>query len=438
MIITILTFVIVLSLLVFVHELGHFIMARRMGVKVEEFGFGFPPRIFGFQLLTGQKLEKIAEKEKIEMNVSDYRTEDGQEIIKETFTDKIQEIDRLSNIKKWQIVKGAKLPKKQRGTSGGTIYSLNWIPIGGFVKIKGEQGEKAEEKDSFIHKKIWQRAAILTSGVAMNFILAFLLISIGFGIGIPQVIDESLPQSAKIREPKIQVVQVIDNSPAKEADIKVGDIILSLDNQKINEIKEFQSYTQNKLESPVILKIKRGNEEIEKTLMPKLLDQSTKPVIGVGLLKTGLVRYPIYEAVWQGLKTTVSITEQILIAFYELIKNLIVGQKVAVDVAGPVGIAVLTGQVAKMGIIYILQFTALLSINLAIINFIPFPALDGGRILFLIIEKIKGSAVNRKIEALIHNIGFIILIAIVLFVTLKDISRFSHSIGGFVQKVLGS
>lgn len=437
MIITIITFVIILSLLVFVHELGHFIMARRTGVKVEEFGFGFPPRIFGFQRLTGQKLEKISEKEKIEMNVTDYRTGNGQEIIKETLTDKIQEVDRLSNIKTWQLVKGNKLPKKQRGTSGGTIYSLNWIPIGGFVKIKGEQGEKADDKDSFINKKIWQRAAILTSGVVMNFILAFVLISIGFGIGIPQVIDESLPRSAKISEPKIQVVQVLDNSPAKESDIRAGDIILSLDNQKINEIKEFQTLTQNKLGSPVTLKIKRGNEEMVKTLTPKLLDQSTKPVIGVGLVKTGLVRYPIYEAVWQGLKTTVSITGQILAAFYELIKNLIIGQKVAVDVAGPVGIAVLTGQVARMGIIYILQFTALLSVNLAIINFIPFPALDGGRILFLIIEKIKGRAVNRKIEAIIHNIGFAILIALVLFVTLKDISRFSSSISGFVQKVFG-
>lgn len=438
MIITIVAFIIILSLLVFVHELGHFLMARKMGVQVEEFGFGFPPRLLGFQHLTGQKIKKIAEKEKIEVVIDDYSSSDGKEVIKETITDKIQELDEVVPIKKWRLIRGNKLPKEEKDLAEKTIYSINWIPIGGFVKIKGEQGENAHDKDSFTNKKIWQRALILVSGVVMNFILAFLLISISFSIGMPQAISEKMPTSAKIKDTKIIVTEVIDNSPAKEADIKVGDIILSVDNTQITGVKIFQSYTKNKLGSQISLKIKRGETELTKVLSPKIINDNKNPLIGVGLIETGTVSYPIYQAVWEGLKTTVSITGQILVAFYQLIKNLIVGQKVPFDVAGPVGIAVLTGQVARMGIIYIIQFTALLSINLAIINVIPFPALDGGRLLFIFIEKIKGKAVNRKIEAIIHNVGFIVLILLVAVVTLKDISRFSHSISGFFQKILGS
>jgi regulator of sigma E protease len=136
------------------------------------------------------------------------------------------------------------------------------------------------------------------------------------------------------------------------------------------------------------------------------------------------------------MESTVFFTKEILVALYELIKNLIVTQKVAVDLSGPVGIAVLTGQVARMGFIYLLQFTALLSINLAVINFIPFPALDGGRILFLIIEKIRRKPVSQKIENLVHNIGFALLMALVLLVTYRDVVRFGDKFVGLWEKII--
>jgi len=151
------------------------------------------------------------------------------------------------------------------------------------------------------------------------------------------------------------------------------------------------------------------------------------PGIGIAIAEIGTVSYPIYLALGEGLRQTVLLLGAIISAFYDLLKNIFLGHGVTAEVAGPIGIAVLTGQVAKLGWIYILQFTALLSINLAIINILPFPALDGGRLLFLGIEKIKGRPVRRELEALIHNIGFILLMVLILFVTFKDVARYGQA-----------
>lgn len=368
MFLTLIVFIFILGLLVFVHELGHFVAARKNGVKVEEFGFGFPPRIFG--------------------------------------------------IKK-----------------GETIYSINWIPLGGFVKIKGETGEYEEESDSFAHKKIWQRALILSSGVGMNFVLAAVLLSFGFMIGLPQVVDGDLG-SAKIRDAKIQIVQVLENTPAEEAGLEVGDTILSVDGQKSDSVVNLQNYIDEKIDVPVKFEFERDEEMFQKEIVPIRLTETSKGGIGVGLLKSGIVSYPWYFAVWKGAESTVLFTKEILVALYELIKNLIVAQKVAVDLSGPVGIAVLTGQVARMGFIYLLQFTAMLSVNLAVINFLPFPALDGGRILFLVIEKIRRKPVSQKIENLIHNIGFALLMVLVVLVTYRDIVRFGDKFMGLWERIV--
>jgi regulator of sigma E protease len=365
---TLIVFVLILGLLVFVHEFGHFYAARKNGVKVEEFGFGFPPRIFG--------------------------------------------------IKK-----------------GETIYSINWIPLGGFVKIKGEAGENREDPDSFAHKKIWRRALILASGVGMNFVLAALLLSFGFMIGLPQVVDGD-SGLAKIRDAKTQIVQILENTPAEEAGLEAGDTILSVDGQKSDSVVDLQNYINEKVDVPVNFEFERDGEIFQKEIVPVRLAETGKGGIGVGLLKSGIVSYPWYFAIWKGMESTVFFTKEILVALYELIKNLIVTQKVAVDLSGPVGIAVLTGQVARMGFIYLLQFTALLSINLAVINFIPFPALDGGRILFLIIEKIRRKPVSQKIENLVHNIGFALLMALVLLVTYRDVVRFGDKFVGLWEKII--
>lgn len=368
MFLTIIVFVLILGLLVFVHELGHFVAARKNGVKVEEFGFGFPPRIFG--------------------------------------------------IKK-----------------GETIYSINWIPLGGFVKIKGEDGENKEDEDSFSHKKIWRRAVILTAGVFMNFVLAAVLLSIGFMVGLPQVINGENGY-AKVRDARVQVVQILEGTPAAEADVLVGDTILEIDGRKVEDVEEMQNYLAGKIDAPVKFLLERDSQKIDKEMSPTFLIETGRGGIGVGLLKTGIVSYPWYLSLWKGAESAVLFTGEVAVAFYELIKNLIVTQKVSVDLSGPVGIAVLTGQVARMGIIYLLQFTALLSINLAVINFLPFPALDGGRLLFLLIEKIRRKPISQKIENLVHNIGFGLLMLLVLLVTYRDVIKFSDKFVGLWDKII--
>ncbi len=388
MLLTIISFIIVLSLLVFVHELGHFWTARKFGVKAEEFGFGFPPRIYGV-----------------------YKDNNGQ----------------------WKTVRG----KKEVKDAPGTVYSINWIPLGGFVKIKGENGENEDEKDSFAGRKIWQRASILSAGVVMNIFLAAVLISIGLMVGLPQSLDNDISDKAVITDRKIQVVEVLPESPAETAGLKMADIIISINNQRFNIEEDLQNYVAERSGQELNYKIKRGQVEMNFNITPEVRADTNKGGVGIAIAATGLVKYPWHIAIGEGFKTTIFLVWYIIVAFYELIKGLIFGQGVSGDIAGPVGIAVFTGQVARMGFIYLMQFTALLSINLAIINFLPFPALDGGRVLFLIIEKIKGSPVKREIENIIHNIGFSLLMILVLIVTFKDVARFGDLFRNLWEKIAG-
>ncbi|MFZ5364567.1 MAG: site-2 protease family protein, partial [Patescibacteria group bacterium] len=209
-----------------------------------------------------------------------------------------------------------------------------------------------------------------------------------------------------------------------------------IDGQKLEDVEVMQTYLAGKIDMPVRFILERDGQKIEKEISPTFLIETGRGGIGVGLIKTGIVSYPWYLSLWKGAESAVLFTGEVAIAFYELIKNLIVTQKVSVDLSGPVGIAVLTGQVARMGIIYLLQFTALLSINLAVINFLPFPALDGGRILFLIIEKIRRKPVSQKIENLVHNIGFSLLMLLILLVTYRDVIKFSDKFVSLWDKII--
>lgn len=359
--VTLIIFIAVLAVLILVHELGHFLLARWFGIAVEEFGIGFPPSLAKFK-------------------------------------------------------------------KGKTIYSINWLPLGGFVKIKGEQGEHAEEPDSFAHKKIWQRSLVISAGVIMNVFLTMILLSVGFMIGAPQILTDELSPRAKISNNQIQIINVLPETPAQQAGLAIGDVVFSVDGQNFNNLDDFQNYLAGKKEAAVKLTVKRGQEEISQEITREVLVEGETPLLGVELVQTGLVAYPWYEAIWIGSKSTVFLGKEIIVAFYSLIKNLIVHQEVAVELAGPVGIAVMTGEVARMGFIYLLQFLALLSLNLAIINFLPFPALDGGRFLFLIIEKFRGKAANQKLETMIHNIGFVLLIMLILAVTYRDVMKWGDKI----------
>ena len=384
---TIIIFIAVLSLLVFVHEMGHFWVARRFGLKPKEFGFGMPPRLFGI-----------------------YKNKEG----------------------KWQKTWGNKEVKD----ADDTIYSVNWLPLGGFVNL-GEDENPGDDANHFNNKSAGQRAIILLAGVTMNIILAMVLISFGFMIGLPQALHEDINPRAIISSQQIQVVEVMPNSPAKAAKLRMGDIIVGVNNENFINSDGLQKFAAAHAGEELNYKIKRGDEEIIKKITPEVRPETGVGGIGIGIMETGLVKYPVFTAIWEGIKTTILVTWAIIAAFYGLLKGLILGQGVGAEVAGPVGIAALTGQMARMGFVYLLQFTALLSINLAIINALPFPALDGGRILFIIIEKIKGSPVKKEIEGTIHYIGFAMLMLLVLFVTFKDVARFGGQFKALWEKIAG-
>jgi len=369
MITTVAIFLIVLGLLVFVHEFGHFISAKKMGMRVEELGFGFPPKLWS---------------------------------------------------------------KKGKD---GVNYTVNWIPLGGYCKIKGEDGENRTDPDSFGSKKPWRRAIVLIAGVLMNFLLCAVLLTIGFGIGLPQAVDQAALEQGIVKDYKIQVVSVLDNKPAQNAGIEIGDVLLAVDNQEIKSVKNLISYTSERIGQKVTFQISRDKQVISKEIEIVQIDTG-KGGIGVGLIETGIVSYPIHKAVWNGFKLTGILTKEMVFGFGNIIKNLIIGKPIGVQVSGPVGIAVLTGQVAKLGFIYILQFTALLSLNLAIINVIPFPALDGGRLVFLLIEKIRRRPVSQKVEAIVHTIGFSLLMILIIIITFQDILRYSGFFSNFFSNLI--
>jgi regulator of sigma E protease len=255
MLFTIIVFLLILSLLIFVHELGHFVMARRVGAKVEEFGFGYPPRIFGIR-------------------------------------------------------------------RGETIYSLNWIPIGGFVKILGEDGEDRENPRSLNSKSIWQRAQVFSAGVIMNFILAAALLSIGYAIGLPAIVDGN--QNNSLENPKIQITEVIADSPAAEAGMKIGDEIreYKIKNEKaesIDKVENLQSFVGDHKGEEIILTIIRGQEEIDISVVPRENFPEGEGPMGIGLAKTAIVSYPIHEAIYQGVKATINLTILIIVLFAKLI-----------------------------------------------------------------------------------------------------------------------
>jgi regulator of sigma E protease len=352
---TLIIFIIVLGILVFVHELGHFVVARILGIGVDEFGFGFPPRLWSI---------------------------------------------------KWK----------------NTEYSINCIPLGGFVRLHGEQGEH-HDSSSFSTKPARKRFAVLLAGVGMNIILAVVIFSIGLAFGLPSDVSEGLPYGAKIKNQGIQIVEVQQNSPAQLAGLQVGDILIKLDGKSIQTITDAQNAGASAGTNPVEVVFQRKQKEQSIMIKMEILPGTNREGLGVALVKTGLVSFSPPRAVWEGIKATGRSLVYIVIALKDFFVNIFVQHKVSADVAGPVGIAVLTGQVARLGLAYLAQFTALLSLNLALINLLPIPALDGGRILFLVVEKVRGKALSQRLEAKIHNTGFAILLALIVLVTFRDIFK---------------
>ena len=371
---TILIFIIILGLLVFVHEFGHFIVARRNGIKADEFGFGFPPRFVG--------------------------------VVKNDTTGK------------YDIIWG-----NQDIASPHTIYSFNWIPLGGFVKIKGEEGGQTTDTDSFANKPAWTRIKVLGAGVAMNFLLAWVLISLVYILGLPQPISPD--QRGKYPDQKVQILEVKPGTPAADMHLRPLDEIISIDGKTVVTTEEVTSAIAAKKGQEFSLVIKRGESVMTLQGVPRTEYPKNEGALGISLSETALMRYPWYEAIVEGGKTTVKVTETILVYLGKMLASLVGGaEKVALDVTGPVGIVYLTKQMTEMGFSYLLWSAALLSINLGIFNILPIPALDGGRIFFILIEKIKGKPVSHFIENRIHQVGFMLLLFLMLLVTIRDFSQF--------------
>jgi regulator of sigma E protease len=341
--ISIVAFLGIIVVLILAHELGHFITAKACGVRVDEFGLGFPPRILSVR-------------------------------------------------------------------RGETLYSLNAIPLGGFVKMAGEEDPKVP--GSLASKSIGTRLLVLSAGSLMNALLPLLLFSIAFMIPHNVVIDE------------VFVEEVAPNSPAAMAGIESGDIIISINGRTVNNIIDLSRYIQLNLGNEITILVKHSdstNEEIQ--VIPRWKPPEGQGAIGIlsSMSNPTIVsqHYPFWEAIPMGVKECI----ETFVLFKNGIISMIIGA-IPVELTGPVGIAQITGEVAKAGISPLLQFAAFFSINLAIINIFPLPALDGGRIMFVLLEWVRrGKRISPKTEGLIHAIGFILLMAAILAITYQDIIR---------------
>ncbi len=359
---TVVIFIIVISILIFVHEAGHFFAARRAGMRVDEFGFGFPPRLWGFK-------------------------------------------------------------------RKGTIYSINWIPFGGFVRINGEDGDDRSEPDSFTTKGFWPRLGVILAGVLMNFILAAVLLMFGNAFGLRVgVFDDAM--ASRAHDLKVQVLEVSADSPAEKAGLQILDQIVGFNRvdgvrlQDVKDPKNVQDFVTAHKGEEVAVVVNRGNQETELLLTLRKDPPAGQGSMGISMALTGVVSYPWYESLWRGVDDAFSLTVATVKGYYMLIKTLITEGHLMAEVSGPIGIARLTGQAAQVGIPYLIQFMAMISVNLAVLNAVPFPALDGGRAFLLIIEKFRGVPLNRKVEGAINAVGFLALIALMVFITAKDITRF--------------
>lgn len=421
---TILVFIIILGILVFVHELGHFVVARRNGIKAHEFGFGFPPRIVGIQFMQGKSKEKFSEIESIQVETMDIK-KGKDEIIRETITEKIHTVEKTVPVRKWRIIWGSRDGDDENEQQdlheahkkkfiGGTIYSLNWFPIGGFVKIKGEDGEGKKDDDSFASKSPWIRIKVLAAGVLMNFILAWFLLSATFMLGSYQdVTGEDVPDS------KILIESIEKNSPAEKMGLKIGDVITKDGNENVfYSVKQVQEYINSNRGNEVTLVVQRGNRQFEFTGTPRLETSDGQGALGIsGLGEVVMIKYPFFQSIKMGLVDI----GNMFIAIGQIFSKLFHGESAGVEVMGPVKLAMFTGQIIPLGFVFILRFIAIFSVNLGIINLLPFPALDGGRILFILIEKIKGSPVSQKVEQAFHTVGMLLLLALMLFITVREI-----------------
>jgi regulator of sigma E protease len=359
MIETVVIFIIVIAVLIFIHELGHFLVARAFGIRVDEFALGFGPVLY----------------------------------------------------------------KKQ---SGECLYSIRAIPFGGYVKIFGETPDEdsTNGKDasrSFVNKSRPIQAAVLVAGIAFNLIFAWILISSAFMIGTGVSPSDYTQYASDIKNIRVTIVDVAKNSPAEKAGIHVGDTISTFNGKDVSnpdiDIEQIQTGIKESGGKAVLI----GTTSVipEKGTNP---DDPNSYAIGIAMDKGGTLRLAPWFAVWEGAKFTWYLIEKTVSGLYLLVVGLFHADKALLSqVSGPIGIAGMVGDAAHIGFTYLLMFTAMISINLAIINLVPFPALDGGRIFFVGIESIIRKRIKSEIANTVNAVGFILLMILMVVVMYHDI-----------------
>ena len=355
-------FLIVLSVLVVAHEFGHFIAAKRIGVRVEKFSFGFGPKLFSIK-------------------------------------------------------------------RGDTEYFISAIPLGGYVKMAGDEpGESLTGKSfEFLSRSIRARFLIIFAGPLLNYVLAFLIFSIIFMFGSPTLTTE--------------VGSLLKDYPAQMSGLVIGDKVIRVDGKDVKHWEDMTEIIRKHLEGPIKLTIEKEGKVSEVEIQPvvrevkDIFGKSTKiALLGIApSQKIESVRYGFFESFSKGFRKVVDLTA----VTYKAIWSIVTGRlSVKESMTGPIGIFIITGKAAQMGLIYLFHLMAMLSASLAIFNLLPLPVLDGGHILFLFIEKLRGKPLSVKVQEGIANIGVGLLILLTVFIFYSDIVKFGifDHIGKFFRR----
>lgn len=367
---TVIIFIIVLAVLIFVHELGHFLFAKWNGIRVDAFALGFGPKIIAIQ-------------------------------------------------------------------KGETLYSLNLIPFGGYVKIFGENPDEEslygnDKERSFVHKSRLSQAAVLVAGVLFNFIFAWLIYAVVFTYGVTATTDGFERYANNFHNDRIMITDVSADSPAQKAGLAAGDVIrgLSVQDQPAKEagnytIEDIQKTIDSSMGQAITLRYSRGSHpEIEEVTLKAVSGLvEGRFAIGVSMQKVADLKLPFYVAIYEGLHYTLVMIRDTFVGIYTFFSQILTGHANFSEVAGPVGIAGIVGNAAELGFTYLAMITAIISINLGVINLMPFPALDGGRLLFVAIESLIRRRISPKVSNIVNAVGFVLLMLLMIVITYKDIAK---------------
>lgn len=453
--ITVIAFVLILSLLVFVHELGHFIVAKRSGIVVEEFAIGFPPRavkvwqeegritLAGQEYVLGRKVKlprfiqtggyayvetTVDEQGRPVVTRLDLRESDEKPAVAQPPAGSEARFFGLFSPASQATPSGDGAVMKVEALTRPTEYAINWIPFGGYVRMLGEEDPTAP--GSFASKSKRIRFAVLVAGSTMNLITAVFFFMLTSMSGVPEPVTGINLAGDETPRAKTIVTDVAPNTPAEAAGMQAGDVIVGADGVDFNYVDDLVTYVEANKGTEITLRLDRDGQLVSASLTPRVNPPEGQGAMGVGIAYDGqentIVYYPASAALVRGLTETgqyVGLTFYLPIA---ILRNIFPAE--AARPTGPVGIYQQTGSAVEAAVTLnwwfpVLWLTAVLSTALAVTNLLPLPALDGGRILFIIIEAIRGKRVSPEKEGAIHFIGLAMLVTLMIVISYYDISK---------------